>query len=232
MSTWIRFSLLVALLAVLLQVPVSAHGDNPNPDGGVPSEGHEAGDPAREGIRLVAPAVSHAHANFRGRDGYRIAAADSGVFSYGAPFLGNLYTQGVDPRNLQGPVFDILVYDAFGARPGYWLFATDGGVFSFRAPFFGSAAGQVPAGAKVNHVVPSVGGGYEFSDTESNVWRCQGTCVLLNPPINTPAPPTPPRPRSADKGRATVGSDGTILSLLKRFSVMYDQNIIAGWSTW
>ena len=77
-----------------------------------------------------------------------MAAADSGIFSYGsAPYRGNLYDQGVDPRNLVGPVFDIMASDprlspATGCSP-----PTAG--CSASAPFYGSASGMVPAGAKV-----------------------------------------------------------------------------------
>ena len=190
----LRLVLLAVLLAVGLQVPaLGLHGDRPNPDGGVPPTEHPYGDPARQGIRLVAPVVDHAHVP----NGYWIAAADSGIFSYGAaPYQGNLYDQGVDPRNLVGPVFDIVA-----SGSGYWLFATDGGVFSFGPQFYGSASGMVPAGAKVIYAGTNPGlVGYDMADSAGNIWRCQGTCVLINPPLRVPAPPPPPRPTVCGQG--------------------------------
>jgi photosystem II stability/assembly factor-like uncharacterized protein len=70
--------------------------------------------------------------------GFRIAAADGGVFVSGigngsdgpAPFYGSL-----GGRHLNEPIVGIAT-DA--ATDGYWLVGADGGVFAFHAPFYGS----------------------------------------------------------------------------------------------
>lgn len=67
--------------------------------------------------------------------GYRMAAADGGVFAFGhLAYLGSAST-----LSLNGPVVGIAETPA---RAGYWLAASDGGVFSFGdADYFGSMAG-------------------------------------------------------------------------------------------
>ena len=63
--------------------------------------------------------------------GYRMAAADGGVFSFCEPFWGSM---GGHPLNR--PVVGVAATPDGG---GYWLVASDGGVFSFGdARFFGS----------------------------------------------------------------------------------------------
>ncbi len=66
--------------------------------------------------------------------GYRIVAADGGVFSFGdATFHGSLAAVA-----LNAPIVDAA---ATPSGAGYWLLAADGGVFSFGdAGFHGSAA--------------------------------------------------------------------------------------------
>ncbi|HEX3840366.1 MAG TPA: choice-of-anchor D domain-containing protein [Acidimicrobiales bacterium] len=67
--------------------------------------------------------------------GYRLAAADGGVFAFGnAPFFGS-----TGDFKLNKPVVGIASDPATG---GYWEVASDGGIFSFHAPFFGSTGGQ------------------------------------------------------------------------------------------
>jgi hypothetical protein len=67
--------------------------------------------------------------------GYRLVAADGGVFSFGgAHFLGS-----TGATRLNRPIVGLADDPATG---GYWLVASDGGIFSFGAPFFGSTGGQ------------------------------------------------------------------------------------------
>jgi hypothetical protein len=68
--------------------------------------------------------------------GYRLAAADGGVFAFGsAPFEGSAGGQ-----HLNAPVVGMA---PTSDGNGYWLVAADGGVFTFgNAGFFGSKGGQ------------------------------------------------------------------------------------------
>ena len=83
------------------------------------------------GHHLNAPVVAIA-ATPSGQ-GYRLVAADGGIFAYGdAAFdgsTGSIHSQ---------PVVGIAPY---GNNAGYWLVAQDGGIFAFgAAPFLGSPA--------------------------------------------------------------------------------------------
>ena len=63
--------------------------------------------------------------------GYWLVAADGGIFSFDAPFLGS-----TGAVRLNKPVVGMAPTSTAG---GYWLVASDGGIFSFGdAPFRGS----------------------------------------------------------------------------------------------
>ena len=67
--------------------------------------------------------------------GYRLVAADGGVFSYDAPFYGS-----AGRLTLNKPVIAGLNNNSYD---GYWLVAADGGVFTYgpageTMPFYGS----------------------------------------------------------------------------------------------
>jgi hypothetical protein len=66
--------------------------------------------------------------------GYRLVAADGGIFAYGdAVFDGS-----TGAIRLNEPVVGMSPY---GTDAGYWLVAKDGGIFAFGdAPFLGSPA--------------------------------------------------------------------------------------------
>ncbi|MFZ0664834.1 MAG: hypothetical protein WAM97_03705, partial [Acidimicrobiales bacterium] len=68
--------------------------------------------------------------------GYRLAASDGGVFSYGgAPFFGSM-----GGKRLAAPIVGMASTPDGG---GYWLVASDGGIFSFGdAGFYGSMGGR------------------------------------------------------------------------------------------
>ena len=68
--------------------------------------------------------------------GYRLAASDGGVFSYGgAPFCGSMGSE-----HLNAPVVGFATAASTG---GYWEVASDGGIFAFGgAEFFGSMGGR------------------------------------------------------------------------------------------
>ena len=90
------------------------------------------------GVPLAAPVVSIAPTP--SNLGYRMVAADGGIFSFGdAPFFGSV--PGVLPGvELAGPIIGIV-----SAERGYLNIATDGGVFNFGdSPFHGSLGGDPP----------------------------------------------------------------------------------------
>ena len=68
--------------------------------------------------------------------GYRLAASDGGVFTYGAfGFYGSM-----GKHHLDQPVVGVA---SNPVGPGYWLVATDGGIFSFgTSNFYGSTGGM------------------------------------------------------------------------------------------
>ena len=74
--------------------------------------------------------------------GYRLAAADGGVFAFGAPFGGSAVG-----LRLNAPIVGIATDPGTG---GYWLAAADGGVFSYGVPFYGRVVGapDVPVTAR------------------------------------------------------------------------------------
>ncbi|MGH9285086.1 MAG: delta-60 repeat domain-containing protein, partial [Acidimicrobiales bacterium] len=69
--------------------------------------------------------------------GYRMTAADGGVFTFG----NRAFHGSTGDLRLNSPIVGGATDPA--TADGYWLAAADGGVFSFKAPFLGSAAGQV-----------------------------------------------------------------------------------------
>ena len=91
---------------------------------------------ARAALDAAAAAAAAAAARPRG---YRLAAADGGIFTFGdAPYLGSTAT-----TRLRRPVTGV---QATAGGGGYWLVAADGGVFGFGdAPFLGSAGGTALA---------------------------------------------------------------------------------------
>jgi hypothetical protein len=96
--------------------------------------------------------------------GYRLAAADGGVFAFGpAPFEGSAGGQ-----HLNAPVVGMA---ATPSGNGYWLVAADGGVFTFGdAGYFGSEGG-VPLNAPVvGMVATSDGAGYRLVAADGGVF--------------------------------------------------------------
>jgi hypothetical protein len=84
--------------------------------------------------------------------GYRIAAADGGVFAFGTPYDGSMGGQHLDAA-IVGMATDTVT-------GGYWLVASDGGVFSFNAPFYGSMGGQHLNSPVVGMAATPSGDGY------------------------------------------------------------------------
>jgi Tol biopolymer transport system component len=106
--------------------------------------------------------------------GYRLAAADGGIFAFGdAGFFGS--TGGT---SLAQPI------TASATTPngrGYWLAARDGGVFAFGAAgFFGSAASRRPP-APIVAMAATVGGqGYWLAGADGRVYDF-GDAILRSP---------------------------------------------------
>jgi hypothetical protein len=100
------------------------------------------------------------------RSGYRFAASDGGVFSYGtgAPFLGSM---GGTPLNQ--PIVGLAVMPA---GDGYYLVAADGGVFNFgSAKFYGSTGGTHLNAPVVGMAVTADGGGYWLVAADGGVFN-------------------------------------------------------------
>ena len=139
--------------------------------------------------------------------GYRLIAADGGVFTFGdAGFFGS--TGGIV---LNRP---IVAAAATPSGDGYWLFASDGGVFSFGdAGFFGSTGDVVLNKPIVGAAATPTGGGYwlfasdggVFSFGDAAFWGSTGDVVLNGPIVAAAATP------SGD-GYWLFASDGGVFS--------------------
>ncbi len=140
-----------------------------------------------------------------GVEGYWLAAADGGVFSYGdAHFLGSM-----GGARLNRPTVGIA---ATPTGKGYWLVASDGGIFSYGdARFLGSMGGArlnrpivgiaaTPTG-KGYWLVASDGGIFGFGD--ARFLGSTGGQHLDRPIVSVAATPT-------GKGYWLVGSDGHV----------------------
>ncbi|HET7486425.1 MAG TPA: integrin alpha, partial [Acidimicrobiales bacterium] len=138
--------------------------------------------------------------------GYTIAAADGGVFPYGAGFFGSA---GATP--LAKPV---VATESTPDQLGYWLVASDGGVFSYGdARFFGSTGAMrlnrpvvgmaaTPSG-KGYWLVASDGGVFSFGD--ARFFGSTGAMRLNLPVVGMAASPS-------GRGYRMVASDGGVFS--------------------
>jgi hypothetical protein len=97
--------------------------------------GSLGGHPLNSPITAIAASANH--------QGYILAGADGGVFTFGVGFHGSAAT-----FHLVGPIVGIALTHS---ELGYWLVGRDGGVFAFGdAPFFGSIYTQLHAGQTLN----------------------------------------------------------------------------------
>ena len=95
--------------------------------------------------------------------GYILAAADGGVFTFGRTFHGS--AAGI---HLRAPIVGIASTAADG---GYWLVAADGGVFAFGdARFFGSLGGVTLNRSIVGIAATPDGGGYWLVGADGGVF--------------------------------------------------------------
>ena len=138
--------------------------------------------------------------------GYRLAAADGGVFSFCEPFFGSI---GGTPLAAQ-----VVGTAATPDGAGYWLVAADGGIFSFGdAPFFGSMGGHplnrpivgmaaTPDG-RGYWLVASDGGLFTFGD--ARFYGSAGAEKLNQPIVGMAATPD-------GRGYWLVASDGGVFA--------------------
>ena len=141
-----------------------------------------------------------------GGDGYRMAAADGGVFSFCEPFYGSM-----GGHTLNQPIVGMAATPDGG---GYWLVAADGGVFTFGdAGFYGSEGGTrlnrpivgmaaTPDG-RGYWLVASDGGIFSFGD--ARFYGSTGNLRLNKPVVGMAATP-------GGGGYWLVASDGGIFS--------------------
>ncbi len=89
-----------------------------------------------------------------GESGYRMVAADGGVFTFGNRTFHGSTGDIVLNRPIVGGATDVSDYD------GYWMVASDGGIFTFSAGFYGSLGDRVLASPAVEIEPTPTGLGY------------------------------------------------------------------------
>jgi len=151
--------------------------------------------------------INHAVASAASTSGYRLIAADGGIFSFGnAPFAGSA---GGHPLNAP-----IITAAHTPTNAGYWLVARDGGIFSFGdAAFFGSTGGLHLNQPIVGMATTPTGRGYWmvardggiFSFGDAAFFGSTGGLHLNQPIITMAATPT-------GNGYWLVARDGGIFS--------------------
>ncbi|MHB8219959.1 MAG: NHL repeat-containing protein [Acidimicrobiales bacterium] len=97
-------------------------------------------------------------------NGYRLAASDGGVFSFGkSQFYGS-----EGGKHLNAPVVGTAATPTGG---GYWLVSSDGGVFAFgNAQFYGSEGGKHLNAPVVGMAAAPTGGGYWLVAADGGVF--------------------------------------------------------------
>ncbi len=147
-----------------------------------------------------------ASVNCSSAPGYRLAAADGGVFSFCEPFLGSM--GGV---HLNAPMVGMAETPGDG---GYWEVGSDGGIFTFGDATFHGSTGSLHLNAPIAAMAATAdGGGYWlvasdggiFSYGDAKFYGSAGS-IHLNKPIVGMAP-TPD-----GGGYWLVASDGGIFS--------------------
>jgi hypothetical protein len=116
--------------------------------------------------------------------GYRLVAADGGVFTHGQA----TYAGSTGDRVLNKPI--VAAADTPSGK-GYWLFASDGGVFSFGdADYFGSTGDRTLNQPIVGAAATPTGGGYWLFAADGGVFSFGDAAFLgstgdrtLNRPI-------------------------------------------------
>ena len=164
------------------------------------------------GDHVTAPVVAIAAEPTTG-DGYWMAAADGGVFTYGPAFgyraIGFFGSLG--GQRLAAPIVAIA---ATPSGDGYWLVGADGGVFAFGAAVFaGSMGGRALAAPIVGMAATSSGRGYWLVGADGGVFAfgdavfdgSMGGRRLAAPVVGVAATP-------AAGGYWLVGADGGVFA--------------------
>ncbi|HEX2700081.1 MAG TPA: prenyltransferase/squalene oxidase repeat-containing protein [Acidimicrobiales bacterium] len=139
-------------------------------------------------------------------DGYRLVAADGGVFAVRAPYFGSM--GGV---RVNRPM--VWMATTPGGQ-GYWLVASDGGVFAFGDAHFAGSTGGLPLNQPiVGMAATPSGGGYWLVARDGGVFafgdaRYLGStgALTLNKPV-TGIGPTP-----SGRGYWLVAADGGVFA--------------------
>ena len=145
--------------------------------------------------------------NPTGENGYRMVAADGGIFTFGAREFHGSTGSMVLNKPIVGGATDKGTYN------GYWIVASDGGVFTFNAPFYGSLGSQTLASpateieptptGKGYYIVLANGRVHTFGD--ANHFGDMSGKPLNKPVIGMSVTPT-------GKGYWLVGEDGGIFN--------------------
>jgi hypothetical protein len=153
----------------------------------IPASAFEAVD---ESSLMVSPDSGQAGVLDAPGPGYRLVAADGGVFAFGDGFFGSA---GALP--LRAPVVGTADTASGG---GYWLVAADGGVFSYGdARFLGSMGGKHLNSPVVGMAATADGGGYWLVAADGGVFAygdarflgSMGGTKLHKPVVGMAAPP-------------------------------------------
>ncbi|MGH9001063.1 MAG: L,D-transpeptidase family protein [Acidimicrobiia bacterium] len=155
--------------------------------------------------QFAAPLVTVVRAGDAGSNGYWVAAADGGVFSYGdAGFHGSL-----GGHELNSAVVGMASTPTGG---GYWLTAGDGGVFAFGdAPFHGSLGGKALNSPIVAIAPVPTGGGYWLTAGDGGVFAFGDAQFLGAADAGAlPAPVTGITASPDGTGYWLVGADGQV----------------------
>ncbi len=139
-------------------------------------------------------------------DGYRMAAADGGVFAFCQPFLGSM-----GGSHLNAPIVGMASTPDGG---GYWLVASDGGIFSFGDARFDGSTGALHLNAPIVGMASTPdGGGYWLVASDGGIFsfgdaRFDGSTGALH--LNAPIVGMASTPDGG--GYWLVASDGGIFS--------------------
>jgi hypothetical protein len=142
-----------------------------------------------------------------GSNGYRMVAADGGIFTFGAREFHGSTGNLVLNKPIVGGATDKGTYN------GYWIVASDGGVFTFNAPFYGSLGDQTLASPATEIEPTPTGKGYYIVLANGKVHTFGDAAHfgdMAGKPLNKPIIGMSVTPTG--KGYWLVGEDGGIFN--------------------